>query len=428
MRRLRETSESGYATRVKQLTISTHLLQDRTFRSSFEEDRQYRDLCKEERQAIGYVYSQVHHILKHCLPSVEVIVIADYEDTWTCAKTGFITGGPMGRKEILLRTGVDIVETHTLQPTKIVEHWRKRRSILAHAAKAAADFAQSCKRTIHIDIAYDHVGSPQYGSSSSMMETRVSSELYQFLSTDRIRHLSQRHTQAFTNYDEFELVGLPNPKMMTYTNWNYSSALRFYGDHQIPNLQQLNLYKVKAINSHLMDLVESSPSLHRLECVEVDLDNDGNFPPSANPWRFVWETLNRHTTLQELSFSRLGVMGFSGSLIEDAGNDDTSAICLWSGQAEIETGLSYLIEMYYYLRSLQMVNVSDLADSTIEANDVSIRSIYAPQTILSNWFDRQRKEVDTLATISLCPSPRHNNTVLWGAALERRSIGKALRY
>lgn len=105
-------------------------------------------------------------------------------------------------------------------------------------------------------------------------------------------------------------------------------------------------------------------------------------------------------------------MGFSGSLIEDAGNDDTSAICLWSGQAEIETGLSYLIEMYYYLRSLHMVNVSDLADLTIEANDVSIRSIYAPQTILSNWFDRQRKEVDTLATFSLCPSPRHNNTIL----------------
>lgn len=287
MRRLKEISESGYATRVKQLTISTYMLQDRTSRPSFEEDRQYRDLCKEERQAIGYVYSQVHNILKHCLPSIEVIVIADYEETWTCAKTGFITGGPMGRKEILLRTGVDIVETHTIQPGKIVDHWRKRRSVLEHAATAAADFAQSCQRTIHIDIAYDHVGSLQYGSSSSMMEARVSSKLYQLLSSDRIRYLSQRHTGIWSDYDDFELVGLPNPKMMTYTNWNYSSALRFYGDHQMPNLRQLNLHKVKAINSHLMGLVESSPALHRLECVEVDLDNDGNFPLSAHPWRFV---------------------------------------------------------------------------------------------------------------------------------------------
>ena len=216
IKRLKELSGSTYAPRVKQLMISTHLLQHReTLMPSWEQEREYRILCAKEQQAIGnnVIYDTIRSILEDGLLSVEVVIIADYEDTWACANTGFVTGNPMGRQEILLRTGQDITGTPTLKQEDSSNHWGKHRNIMAYAATATADFARSSNRSIHIDIAYDHTGPGRCVSSSLLEGNQSASEWYQLLSTDMIRCLSQCLTPEWPLCGDFGMVGMPNPSL-----------------------------------------------------------------------------------------------------------------------------------------------------------------------------------------------------------------------
>lgn len=362
--RLETLSCSKYGAKVKELTVSTQVLRGREILDPSSSQTSPSKILERFRlhraeadfllpkSPFGFSFKRELRPILTRLSSLETILIADFQDTTASKETDVYIGDPMGTRELMRLSGLDIMDpTCTTIGTRTIrayrEHWLARRVVLVDVLGVVSRLQTFKDHRRHVDVAWE---AAPYISEASILRT-IPCNWSWLMGLNLIRRLSilRREDRSEGHFERGPFTTLVNPYNVSYILDKNS----LYQDRQCcnyvlretSNLQHLRMYQGGILKIRIASMIRNSPGLRNIEFTDVTAYNR-SLLDHVHPWLDIWVAMRAHSSLQSSIFSNISVgRGYTLIMPDIPGSLPEMFRCSssWTSRGELDAALDVLV-------------------------------------------------------------------------------------